>query len=165
MVEKKKRVQGKRPITDKQKKFCKALLSGVESKNEAVRVAGYDSKHPGTIAQGLMKSETVRAYLSKAFEKVGITDDYTAQKMKEGMEAMTPPKKDGGKRYEDYFVRKQYLDVYYRIKGAYAPEQSEHVEKVIVLQFTPQFVKGLVDSGKVTEEEVGVIEAEIIRED
>ena len=151
-------------ITPRKRKFAKALLAGSNQTQAAKAVGATDASAAQHGHKWATQDASIRVYLAKEMEKVGITDPYIAQKMKEGMEAETKPLKEDGQRYEDYFVRKQYIDMYFRYHGLYAPEKSEHTKKVIVLNMTPQFIEGLLDTEKISEAEAEVLEAEIIQE-
>lgn len=152
-------------LLPRKKKFADKVLKDNMNGAEAARAVGVpDNIAAQTAYRWLHKDQGVRAYLFKEMEKAGITDPYVAQKMKEGMSAMTKPVKEGGERYEDYFVRKQYIDMYFRLKGMYAPEKSEHTETQIILNITPQLSDGLKDALGLEGEEADVFEAEIIRE-
>lgn len=151
-------------LTKRKKKFADKLLAGATQTAAAKAVGATDASAAQHGHIWGTKDASIRAYLFKEMEKVGITDPYVARKMKEGLESMTKPLKEGGTRYEDGFVRKQYLDMYFRLQGMYAPEKSEHTSKVIVMNFTPQFIEGLLDTEKITEAEAEVLEAEIIQE-
>ena len=151
-------------ITPRKKKFADKLLAG-ENQTQAAKAVGASDASAAQMGHRWANQDlSVRDYLGKEMEKIGITDPYVAKKMKEGMEAETKPLKEDGQRYEDYFVRKQYIDMYFRYHGKYAPEKSEHTKKVIVFQMTPQFIEGLLDTEKITEAEAEVLEAEIIKE-
>ncbi|MBW1975228.1 MAG: terminase small subunit [Deltaproteobacteria bacterium] len=148
--------------TVRQRRFVKAIMEGCSQTDAAIR-AGYKPSNATDTASKLIRTnETVRAMLLSEFEKAGITDRLVAEKMREGLDAMTPPRKEGGSRYEDFFVRKQYLDIYFRLIGAYAPEKVEMTEKKIVINITPEFVKGLMDAKAIDETEARVIEAEVL---
>lgn len=128
---------------------------------DAALKTGYHPEH----AYRLVKTDDeVRAILFGAMEDVGITSPLVAAKMYEGMNAMTPPKKEGGQRYEDYFVRKQYLDMYFRLQGMYAPEKHEINEKRIVIVMTPEVVNGLKDARAIDGEVIDVEEIDGTKE-
>ena len=154
-------------LIPRKKQFADKMLSGeCVSATQAAREVGVPDNIAGQTAHRWMQKDLgVRSYMFREMEKVGITDPYIAMKMKEGMAAMTKPVKEGGEMYDDYFVRKQYIDMYFRLKGMYAPEKSEHTEKVIVLNMTPQMVQGLVDSEAITADDALILEAEIIEEE
>lgn len=147
-------------LTKKQQKFADDVLSG-KTQTQAAR-DNYKTKYPAKVGSHLMKSDDIRNYMMMKFDEVGITCDEVAIKMKEGLDAMTPPKKEGGTRYEDFFTRRLYLDMYFRLRGLYAPEKTEHIERRIVLNITPELIKGLKDAGKINQEEIEYIEGEII---
>ena len=151
-------------ITPRKKKFADKLLAGANQTQAAKAVGSSDASAAQQGYKWANHDLSVRNYLLGEMEKVGITDPYVAQKMKDGLESLTKPLKEGGERYEDGFVRKQYLDMYFRLTGMYAPEKSEHTKKTIVLNMTPQFIEGLIDTGKIDKAEAEVLEAEIIRE-
>ena len=132
------------------KNVMKSLGEGGTVKDAAL-ATGYNAEYGSELVR---HDEAVRNYLFAEMEKVGITSPLVATKMYEGLHAMTPPKKEGGERYEDYFVRKQYLDMYFRLRGMYAPEKHEIQEKKVVIIMTADTVKGLLDSRAITEEEI-----------
>jgi hypothetical protein len=103
--------------------------------------------------------------LKKRLEEAGLNEEKIASKISDGLEATAPPRKDGGTLYPDQFVRKQFLDLLLRIRGDYAPEVSEHVEKVIHVTIDRDMVKSLRDSGFIAEDEGEILEAEIVKED
>jgi len=154
-------------LVPRKKEFADKMLSGeAPNATQAARDVGVPENIAAQTAHRWMQKDVgVRNYMFAKMEAVGITDDFIALKMKEGMDALTKPVKEGGERYEDYFVRKQYVDMYIRMKGLYAPEKSEHTEKVIVLNMTSQMIKGLVDTEAITQEDAMVLEAEIIEEE
>ena len=156
MGEKKNKTTG---LTKKQKVFADGVLAG-KSQTQAAVDAGF--RQPTNYGSALMSRDHIREYLFHKFEEVGIDNDLVAMKMKDGMDAMSPPKKDGGKQYEDWFTRRLYLDMYFRLRGLYAPEKTEHVEKRIVINMTPELVKGLLDSGAIDSQELEYIKGEVI---
>ena len=150
----------KTKLTQKQQGFADDLLKGKTVAKAAAD--NYNTTYPSVMGRQLMKRDDVREYMMQRFDEVGITCDEVALKMKEGLDAMTPPKKEGGTRYEDFFTRRLYLDMYFRLRGLYAPEKTEHIEKRIVLNITPEMIKGLQDSGAIDEQEVEYIKGEVI---
>lgn len=156
-------LRNKMKTNPKHKKFVKGLLEG-KNQTEAALSAGYSPGSAESMGHRLMKRDNIRADLLTALEKVGITDMKAAIKMQEGLEAMTPARTKGGDRYEDFFVRKQYLDMYFRLVGAYAPEKVESVEKHIVINIDSEFLKGLKDAKVLSDDEMEVIEGEILQE-
>jgi hypothetical protein len=95
-------------------------------------------------------------------EKAGINDTLIAKKLRDGLDAMAPPRKDGGKQYEDQFVRKQFLDVIFKVRGDYAPERTENIEKNIVIVMDGRMIEALRDSKALPIEEADVLDAEIV---
>ena len=150
-------------MNKRRRAFVKGVLKGKTYKDAALDANFQDEKY----GSYLMRQDDVREYLLYELQQKGVDGNLAARKMREGMDAMTPPKKDGGERYEDYFVRKQYLDIYFKLTGAYAPEKTEHVEKQIVLNFTPDMIQGLVDSGAISQDEAtgAIIEAQAVEDD
>jgi hypothetical protein len=149
-------------LTKKKQRFADKVLQGQSQAQAAKEV--FDTKYPAQMGWNMMQRDDVRNYMLQKFEEVGITSDEVALRMKEGFDAMTPPKKEGGTRYEDFFTRRLYLDMYFRLRGLYAPEKTEHVEKRIVLNITPELVKGLKDAGAIDQKEIDYIEGEVIEQ-
>jgi hypothetical protein len=75
---------------------------------------------------------------------------------------MAPPRRDGGTLYPDNFVRKQYLDLLCRIRGDYAPEKTEHLDKRIQIVLDRGMIEALRDTDAITVEEADVLDAEIV---
>lgn len=144
----------------RQRKFVSELIRGASQSSAAV-AAGYSAEH-GT---ALMKNPAVQGLLHTAMQQAGIDDLLIARKLREGLDAKAPPRKDGGRQYPDQFVRKQFLDVIFKLRGDYAPEKSEHLTKTINLTIDMGMIKALKDTKFITDEEVGILEAEIVRED
>jgi len=145
--------------TRKHAKMVKHIADG-DSASKAGRMVGFSSNY----GAHLMKDERMQSLLLSELERVGVTDGYLAEKTREGLNAMAPPRKDGGIQYPDYFVRKQYLDIALRVRGDYAPERTEHTQKVINITLTPDFVKGLIDAKAITYDEAEILEGEVIDE-
>lgn len=129
-----------------------ALKASGQSTAEAARAVGVTEDY----ARHLMQQPLVQSALQQKMDEVGITDQKIAEKINEGLDALTPPKKEGGRRYEDFFTRRLYLDMVLKLKGEYAPEKKEETKKIIHLTITPEAVKGFMDAG--------VIDAEIVDE-
>jgi len=111
-----------------------------------------------------MRQPKIQTELQLALEKAGLTDDTIAEKLREGQEA-TYVKKDGGKAYPDYHARHKYVDTQIKIGGGYAPEKHEIQQKKLVVILSPELRKGLIDAEAMTEKEMEVIEAEVIKEE
>lgn len=112
-----------------------------------------------------MKNPTIQGLLHTAMHQAGIDDLLIARKLREGLDAKAPPRKDGGRQYPDQFVRKQFLDVIFKLRGDYAPEKSEHTNKTINLTLDMGMIKALKDTKFITDAEVDILEAEIVREE
>jgi len=141
-------------ITSRQRKFIKAVVQGNTYRAAAIK-AGYQSPDYGSI---LMKQPHIRTALQAYMHKAGITDELIARKLKEGLNAKTVPRSEGGKRYDDQFVRKQFLDIVLRIRGDYAPEKFEAVNKQITLVIDNKMLEALKDSKALTEADVVELE-------
>jgi hypothetical protein len=127
---------------------------------EAALYAGFS----GSYGKDLARHPEIKSLLLQKLEEKGLNEDRIAEKLDEGLDAMAPPRKDGGTLYPDNFVRKQYLDLLCRIRGDYAPEKSEHVEKKIQITLDLGMLKGLHDSGLLSAKDVEILEAEVISE-
>lgn len=146
--------------TIKQRKFIKNRLSG-DNKALAARRAGFVSEGYGSF---LDRQPMIQTMLQQALEKKGLTDDKVADVLDDGLKSFYV-KKDGGVEYPDYHAREKYLVDLIKIKGGFAPEKHEITEKRIILMITPDFKKGLKDSGLIGDEEEKIIDAEIIKEE
>lgn len=144
----------------RQRQFVSELLKG-KSQSQAAVAAGYKADY-GT---DLMKNPAVAGLLHRAMQQAGIDDLLIARKLREGLDAKTPPRKEGGKQYPDQFVRKQFLDVIFKLRGDYAPEKSEHTNKSISLTIDRGMIEALKDTKYLTEAEVEILEAEIVKEE
>jgi len=109
-----------------------------------------------------MKQPAVQSILVAEMEKQGLTDSILVRKLRDGLNAQTVPRREGGQRYDDQFVRKQFLDIIFKVRGDYAPERTESTEKKIVLIMNGRMIDALKDSGKLTEAEGEILEGEII---
>jgi len=148
-------------ISSAHKRFVRKVLEG-ETFGQAAIDAGYRDRGYGS---SLMKEPAIRSLLTTEMEKAGINDTLIAKKLRDGLNAMTPPKKEGGRQYEDQFVRKQFLDVIFKVRGDYAPERSESTEKHIAIIMDGRMVDALRDSKVLEEQDADVLDAEIVRED
>ena len=147
-------------LTLRQRKFIKGIVSG-NSPTEAMKNAGYSPKGK---ASDIMGRPAVAQFLQKHMERVGITDELLAQKLRDGLNAKTTPKSEGGQRYDDQFVRKQFLDIIFKLRGDYAPERSENITKTINITIDRGFIEALKDSRAISGEQADVLEAEIVRD-
>jgi len=146
-------------LTRAHRKFVEGLSEGMTQENASV-YAGYSPSY----GKDLARHPEVKSLLLQKLEEKGLNEDKIAEKLDEGLDAMAPPRKDGGKLYPDNFVRKQYLDLLCRIRGDYAPEKSEHIEKKIQITLDLGMLKSLKDSGMLSTEDANILEAEIVNE-
>jgi len=150
----------KKTTNRKQKKFVKKLVETGGNIAQATDLAGYAPGH----GYHLMKQPKIQTELQLALEGAGLTDDTLATKIKDGQNA-TYVKKDGGKPYKDYHAIHKYCDMQIKIGGGYAPEKHEIQQKKLVVILSPELRKGLIDAEAMTEDEMEVIEAEVIKEE
>jgi hypothetical protein len=146
-------------LTPRHRRFIKNQMLGM-SQQAAAAKAGYAPAY----ASQLMRQPLIRSELASQMEQAGITETLLAKKLREGLNAKTPPKKEGGSQYEDQFVRKQFLDVIFKLRGDYAPERKETTEKHITIMMDAAMIKSLKDSRVLTEEECDILDADVIDE-
>ncbi len=144
-------------LSRQHRKFVEGLSEGM-TQAHAAEYAGFS----GSYGKDLARVPEIKTLLLQKLEEKGLTEDKIAEKLAEGLDAMAPPRKDGGTLYPDNFVRKQYLDLLCRIRGDYAPEKSEHVEKKIQITLDLGMLKSLKDSGMLSPEDANILEAEIV---
>lgn len=140
-------------LTKKHKAVVKHILNG-ESVANASMLAGYSQ----TYGQKLAQIPKFRKELECQIAKAGITDSLLATKLREGLDSMVPPRKEGGKLHADNFVRKQYLDVIFKLRGDYAPERTEITEKQVIINFDADLLKALRDSRAIDMGDVEILE-------
>lgn len=146
--------------TIKHKKYIRNRLSG-DNKALAARRAGYLGQGYGSF---LERQPMIQTMLQEALERKGLTDDKVADVLDDGLKSFYV-KKDGGTEYPDFHAREKYLVDLIKIKGGFAPEKHEVTEKRIILMITPDFKKGLKDSGLIDDKDEEIIDAEIIKEE
>jgi len=134
--------------------FIKHLLSG-KPINRAGTLAGFGHQ----TGYDLMKNPAIQNELARQMEKAGITDQYLAKKVKQGLNARTVPQKDGGTRYDDQFVRRQWADLAIKVKGGYAPEKIESEHKVIQIVIDSNMLGALKDARAISDVELVDIQA------
>jgi len=144
-------------LTHQHRKFVEGLSEGLTQEKAAIR-AGFS----GSYGKDLARVPQIKTLLMEKLEEKGLNEDKIADKLAEGLDAMAPPRKDGGTLYPDNFVRKQYLDLLCRIRGDYAPEKSEHTEKTIQITLDLGMLKSLKDSGMLSKDDADILEAEIV---
>jgi len=146
------------PLTLKQRRFIKRITEG-KTPSEAASLSGYGPSY----GNFLYRQPNIKRAIIVAMEKAGLSDALLAQKLREGLDAMVPPRKDGGKLYPDHFVRKQFLVEIFKLRGDYAPEEKVNTEKhVIQLVLGPGLKSALKDA--LSPEEADFLDAEIIEE-
>jgi len=96
-----------------QQRYVAAIVSGeAKSKHNAATIAGYSH---GTVPANIEKSELVKNALQKAMMKAGISEEYLANKIKEGLNATTKKffafegRVQDERTVNDYDVREKYL--------------------------------------------------------
>jgi hypothetical protein len=144
-------------INAKHKKFVRRILDG-ETMSQAASSAGFGP----TYGSSLMKQPAIRSLLVTEMERAGINDTLLATKLLDGLDAMAPPRRDGGKQYADQFVRKQFLDVIFKVRGDYAPDRTESTEKHITIVMDGRMVDALRDSKMLETQDADILEAEIV---
>lgn len=148
-------------LTTKQNKFVKAMASGLNAGDAAIK-AGYNDK---TYGYHLKKRDDVKQALLVAFEKAGVNEELIAQKIKDGMEAMTVPKHPSDdRRFEDHFVRKQFTELAIKVRGDFAPEKVESVHRDIRIVIDGNLIAALKDSRALSQGELDILDAEIVEE-
>ena len=148
-----------KPLNRKQNKFKKKILSG-KNVREAAELSGYGSSY----GYHLMEQPKVISALQTAIEKEGIDDQFIVQRIKSGASAMIPAKFIGGKSTPDHKTRFPYIKLVLNLRGDLKPDAQIVQNKQINIIMSPDFVKGLIDSKKITALEADVIEAEVLRE-
>lgn len=149
-----------RKPTVRQRKFVNGVIAGKTYSTAAID-AGFKQSEYGSV---LMKNEVVQKLLVQKMEQAGITDELLARKIMDGLEAKTLPRGKDGARYDDQPVRKQFLDIVFKIRGDYAPEKIESTEKKLTIIIDSNMVTALKDSKVLTSEEIKYLEHEPIRD-
>lgn len=147
-------------LTKRNRKFVEAVARTGEIGKSAIS-SGYHRTY-GSQLMGMPKIQTA---LQKALEEKGVDDNKLALKLKQGLNAKTAPKKEGGKQYPDHYIRHKFLETAIKIKGGFAPEKHEIEHKQIILNITAETIKGLKDAKAITEEEAEVIEGELLEDE
>ena len=150
----------KKKTNPKQKKYAKKYVETGGNVAKATDLAGYAPGH----GYHLMKQPKIQTEIQKALVDAGLTDNTAAERIEEGQKAMYV-KKDKGKEYPDWHARHKYLDMQIKIGGGYAPEKHEIKQERLVVILSPELRKGLIDAEAITEDEMEVIEAEVIKEE
>lgn len=123
---------------------------------DSATLAGYKQ---GSYGSFLKRQPKIQRAIVARLEKEGVTDTAIVRKLKQGLAAYYPPRKDGGKKYPDFFTRGLYLDKLHKIRGDYSPERIEIEERrEFHIIFTPDTLKGLMDSGIIEAQELEATE-------
>ena len=134
--------------TLRERKFIDAYVKNNGNATEAYLALHPKAKRTSAADLGYRMLRKVEISVTELLDKMGVTDAYLNEKLKEGLEATKvisvvpiPPKKHqpgtgdlpnaNEKNIEfidvpDSNVRVKYLDMAYKLKGAYAPEKVEH---------------------------------------
>ena len=144
------------------KNFIRHLLSG-KPISQSSRLAGFGNQ----TGYGLMKNPAIQNELARQMEEAGISDKYLARKIKQGLNARTIPQRENGTRYDDQFVRRQFVDMAIKVKGGYAPEKLETEHKVIQIVIDSNMIGALKDAKAISDsdlEDIKVLEHTPIEE-
>lgn len=153
----------KEELNRQQKKFVKQVAR-TNKIGQSALAAGFSDPHYGSY---LMRQPQIQSALQVEMEKIGITDEFLAKKLKHGLNAYYPPKKEGGRKYPDFFTRNQYMKDVLKVRGDLKDRQEIDItKKQIVVMITPEMTKGLLDSGAINKEEAQeIIEHEPIEDE
>ena len=141
--------------TPREKQFIKNVVKTGQI-GKAALMSGYSNISYGSY---LIRQPRIASAILREMERQGITDEYLASKLKEGLEA-TYPKRYSSKgaliqdNEPDFFTRSLYWEKAAKVRGDFAPEKHETTEKKIVIVITPQMVKGLIESEVLDKKEV-----------
>lgn len=134
-------------VSLKEKRAVKEKLKG-HTKADAIRLAGYKTKHASQMAHTVFSKPRVQAYEEKertrmqsALRKHGIDDEYKAMKLKEHLEA----KDEFGNPL--FTVQDKSLDKVFKIDKDYESEQK-HEHQHLHVSVTEQMLRDL-DDGKI----------------
>ena len=131
------------------------MLQGLNAGDSAIK-AGFANRAYG---YKLKNQEDIKQALTEMMERSGINEELIAKKLKEGLDAMTVPRRDGGRQYEDHFIRKQFLDMVFKVRGDYAPERMESIQKTIQITLDGDLIRALRDSNVLDAQEIEYLEA------
>jgi len=138
--------------TLRQHKFVNAYIKNGGNATEAYLAVNPKAKYDSARVLGYRMLAKVNISVVELLDRMGITDAYLNDKLNEGLKASKvisvvpiPPKKHkagtgdlppaNAKSVDfidvpDFNVRVKYLDMAYKLKGAYAPEKVEHSGKL-----------------------------------
>ena len=138
--------------TLRERKFITALIKHKGNATKAYLAISPKCKRKSAAVSGYRMLRKANISVSELLDRMGLTDAYLNDRLNEGLEASKvisvvpiPPKK--GKQgsadlpeandksvdfidVPDFNVRVKYLDMAYKLKGAYAPEKVEHSGEV-----------------------------------
>lgn len=104
-------------LNDKQRTIVKAKSQGKEDK-EALKLAGYSDNYIRTDGKKLIQKPAIQSTLQIIMENVGITDEFLATKLKEGMESKkTIGIGENSEEVKDMPTRHKYLETGLKLKG------------------------------------------------
>lgn len=138
-------IKVKRPLRNRQKRFVQAMTNpdgrGFNNPVQAARLAGYSPDSADASAAQLLKDDRVQSALYSAFERLGLSLDYGAEKLKELMEcestALVKDKNTGEVidrvQLPYWDGRAKGLDQFWRLRGAY-PRETEIESGAMVLR-------------------------------
>jgi phage terminase small subunit len=139
------------PLTRKERAFIRYFMQTNRVEDSTLR-AGYSHAQYG--AQ-LLRDPKIQKCLQVEMERQGISDEYLAKKLKDGLGAKYAAQyyKDGALKQKDaadYHTRKEYLDMALKVRGDYAPERMEIQQSRIEVIIDLRAAQGLLDSGAIT---------------
>lgn len=153
--EKVKKEKKPRPLTDREKNYVKYRTDGRPVGESSLR-AGFASTQYGTY---LNSQEHIQSAFHDAIEKVGLTDELLAKRLKEGVDATFPEKvsKDGivlvAKGQADFFTRHKYIETTMKAKGSLKQEGTTTKVQQINIMVSPEAAQGFLDSGVINKKE------------
>ena len=121
--------------TLKERKFITAYIENNGNASKAYKVT--HPKYEGENAKvlGCRLLTKVNLTTNELLNEMGMNDEQLHEILKEGLGAKgTRITKLGEFVFDDFFVRRQYLDMAYKLKGTYPPEKHEETRKIIVLK-------------------------------
>jgi len=141
--------------------YIKNRLEGKGVGRSALDAGFADSRYGST----LERHPRIQTAIQKKMDEMGLSDEKILRILKKGLSAKTAPryaKTEEGKEPQvlvpsipDHQNRPRYLEIACKMKKFYAPEGSPTDNRVQYIQInvTPDRVKGLVDSGKISKKE------------
>ena len=158
-----------RPKTTREKKYIKYRAEGCKIGESALR-SGYAHAEYGSYLEA---QPHIQSALQTAMEKAGLSDNFIAQRLREGVDATDPEIKSAKgavlkKASPNFFIRHKYIETVMKAKGSLAQEGAIVKNQQINIMVTSDVAKGFLDSGVITKKEHGdlkkYIEHEPIKE-